>query len=76
MSEALADQSLAKRVRVQDGRTLISDGPFAEAKESFYLIDCDSIEQAIEHAARVPEAAAGLDLVEVRPVMSLNGYEM
>ena len=82
-TEALADPSLAKQVSVSDGRTVPSDGPFAEAKEhlaGFYLIDCDSIDTAIGYAAQVHEAAVGpacvVDLVEVRPVMSHNGYEM
>lgn len=82
-TEALADASLAKQVRVSDGRTVTSDGPFAEAKEhlaGFYLIDCDSIDTAIGYAAQVHEAGVGpacvVDRVEVRPVMSHNGYEM
>jgi hypothetical protein len=77
VSEALADPSLTKRVAVQDGRTMITDGPFAEAKEllaGFFLIECESIERAIEHAARVPEAEFGR--VEVRPVMALSEFEM
>jgi hypothetical protein len=78
-TEVLADPSLAKQVHVSHGQTVTSDGPFAEAKEhlaGFYLIDCDGIDTAIAYAARVHEAAAGVDLIEVRPVMSLNGYEM
>jgi hypothetical protein len=77
VSEALADPSLAKRVSVHEGRTMTSDGPFAEAKEhlaGFFLIECDSMERAIERAARVPEADLGL--VEVRPVLDLGGLEM
>jgi hypothetical protein len=77
VSEGLADPSLAKRVSVREGRTITSDGPFAEAKEhlaGFYLVECDSIERAIEHAARVPDAAYGE--VEVRPVLDLSGMEM
>jgi hypothetical protein len=73
-SEALADSSLTRRVSVRDGRTLTSDGPFAEAKEllaGFFLLDCESMERAVEVAARVPEAE--LDLVEVRPVLELGG---
>lgn len=73
VSEALADPSLGKRVTVRDGKTMTSDGPFAEMKEhlaGFYLIDCESIERAIEHAARLPGAAYGL--VEVRPVMEVR----
>ena len=77
VSEALADPSLGKRVPAREGRTMTTDGPFAEVKEQlagFFLIECESIERAVEHAARVPEAAFGL--VEVRPVLDLSGLEM
>jgi len=77
VSEALADASLTRRVSVRDGQTLISDGPFAEAKEllaGFFLLEVDSEQRAVEIAARVPEA--GLGLVEVRPVLQLGGMEM
>jgi hypothetical protein len=77
VSEALADTSLTKRVRVSDGQTLITDGPFAEVKEflaGFFLVECASAERAMEIAARVPEASFGV--VEVRPVMELSGFEM
>ena len=76
-SEALADPSQAKRVAVHDGRTITSDGPFAEAKEllaGFFLLEVDSERRAVEIAARVPEAQLGL--VEVRPVLQLGGLEM
>jgi hypothetical protein len=74
VSEALADPSLAKRVSVRDGQTLASDGPFAETKEllgGFFLLDCESIERAVQVAARLPEAELGL--VEVRPLLDLGG---
>jgi hypothetical protein len=74
-SEALADASQGKRVSVQDGQTLTSDGPFAEVKEQlagFFLIECDSMERAVERAARVPEAA--FSVVEVRPVFDPNDW--
>lgn len=74
VAHALADPSLAKRVTARAGQTLVSDGPFAEAKEllsGFYLIECATIERAVAYAARVPEAAQGL--VEVRPVLDLRG---
>jgi hypothetical protein len=77
VSEALADPSLTKRVSVRDGQTLTSDGPFAETKEllgGFFLLDCESIERAVEVAARVPEAELGL--VEVRPILTLGGMEL
>jgi hypothetical protein len=77
VSEGLADQSNAVRVRVRDGETMTTDGPFAEVKEQlagFYLVECDSLERAIEYAARVPDAA--FTDVEVRPVLDLRGMEM
>jgi hypothetical protein len=77
VSEGLADPSLAKQVSVRDGRTLTSDGPFAESKEhlaGFYLIECDSIERAVAHAARVPDAAWGQ--VEVRPVFERRAWDL
>jgi hypothetical protein len=77
VTEALADPSLTKRVSVRDGRTVASDGPFAEAKEllaGFFLLECDSPERAVEIAARIPEAELGL--VEVRPILQLGGMEI
>ena len=76
-AEALADASLTKRITVRDGRTLASDGPFGEAKEllaGFYLVDCDTVDRAVELAGRLPEAEYGT--VEVRPVLDLGGQEM
>jgi hypothetical protein len=69
VSEALADPSAGRRVVARDGEPISSDGPYAEVKEhlaGFFLVECASMERAIEHAARIPEAAHGL--VEVRPV--------
>ncbi len=77
VSEALADPATAKRVALQQDPLMVTDGPFAEAKEhlaGFYLLECESMDRAIEHAARVPEARLGL--VEVRPVLDLKGLEM
>jgi hypothetical protein len=77
VTEALADASQGRRVTRREGRPVVSDGPFAEAKEAlagFFLIECESIERAIEVAARVPDA--DVNLIEVRPVMELGGFEM
>lgn len=77
VSEALADASAGKRVTVRDGQTITSDGPFAEVKEQLagvYLVECDTIDRAVEIATRVP-GAEDLEL-EVRPVLSLGGSEM
>ena len=74
VSHGLADPSTAKRVSVHDGQTMTSDGPFAEVKEhlaGFYLVECESVERAIELAARTPDAAFGT--VEVRPVLDSKG---
>jgi hypothetical protein len=52
---------------------VLSDGPFAETKEQlggFYLLECDSLDEAIEWAAKIPGAATGS--VEVRPVMNYD----
>ena len=76
-SEGLADPALAKRVTVAGDQTLISDGPFAEAKEhlaGFLLVDCEDEDRALAIAARVPDAVWGL--VEVRPVLDLSGWDM
>jgi hypothetical protein len=76
VSQALADPSLAKRVAVREGRTITSDGPFAEAKEflaGIYLIECESIERAVQVAARTPEAPIGE--IEVRPIIDLGDLE-
>lgn len=76
VSEGLADPETAKFVSVREGKTLTSDGPFAEVKEhlaGFYLIECDSIERAVELAAQAPDAAYGY--VEVRPILDMSGWE-
>jgi hypothetical protein len=72
-SQALDEPATTTRVRVEGGRTLTTDGPFAEAKEhlaGIYLLDVASAERAIEIAGKMPEAALGL--VEVRPALSLD----
>ena len=61
----------ATTVRVQDSKTLTTDGPFAETKEvfgGFYVVEADDLDQAIELAQRVPAARIG-GAVEVRPVV-------
>jgi hypothetical protein len=61
----------ATTVRVQDGRTLTTDGPFAETKEAlggYYLLEADDLDAAIELAARIPAARLG-GAVEVRPLV-------
>jgi len=61
----------ATTVRVQDGRTLTTDGPFAEIKEAiggYFVYEADDLDAAIAMAARVPAARMG-GAVEIRPVV-------
>ena len=70
--EALEPTSTATTVRVRDGRTLLSDGPFAETKEAlggFYLLECPDLDTVLEMAAKIPGAAGGS--IEVRPIWEL-----
>ena len=53
----LRPTTAATTVRVRDGKTLITDGPFAETKEQlggFYILDCKDLDEAIEYAAKIP----------------------
>ena len=67
----LDEPETATTVRVQDGKTLTTDGPFVEIKESiggYLLFEADDLDAAIELAARVPAARLG-GAVEVRPIV-------
>jgi hypothetical protein len=67
----LADPATATTVRVQDGKTLTTDGPFVEVKEAlggFLLFEADDLDAAIELAARIPTARLG-GAIEIRPVV-------
>ncbi|HXG25561.1 MAG TPA: YciI family protein [Candidatus Binatia bacterium] len=74
--EALKPVTSATTVRVRDGRTLTTDGPFAETKEAlggFYLIEAKDLDEALELAAACPGAKVGS--VEVRPVVDFDAGE-
>ncbi|TDW76116.1 YciI family protein [Kribbella pratensis] len=74
-SESLDDPGLTKQVLVRDGKPMTTDGPFAEVKEQlagFYLLDCDSMDRAVEIVAQIPEAP--FSVVEVRPVRDLGAF--
>jgi hypothetical protein len=61
----------ATTVRVQDGRTLTTDGPFVEIKEAvggYFILEADDLDAAIEVASKVPAARLG-GAIEVRPIM-------
>jgi len=65
----LDDPRKARVVRVRDGETLVTDGPFAETKEvvgGYFVVDCNDLDAALELAQRVPVAGKGS--VEIRPL--------
>lgn len=72
----LQPASTATTVRVRDGRTIVTDGPFAETREQlggFFLLECDSPQEALGWAAKIPSAERGA--VEVRPQSPWEGEE-
>jgi len=73
----VADQVNAKVVRVTGGTPVVTDGPYAEAKEylgSFTIVDCDSLDRAVEIAARNP--AARYVGVEVKPLLMEADFDV
>jgi hypothetical protein len=65
----LASTRDATTVRVRNDEALVTDGPYAEAKEAlggYYLLECDSMDDALDWAARIPGAEHGA--IEVRPL--------
>jgi hypothetical protein len=72
--DALQPTSTATTVRERNGDRLVTDGPFAETKErlgGYYVIEVDSLDDALDWAARIPSAKLGS--IEVRPVMNVSG---
>jgi hypothetical protein len=70
----LESVTTAVTVRVRDGQTLITDGPFAETTEQlggYYILELPDLDAAIAVAARIPPAAKGA--VEIRPLFALDG---
>ena len=70
--ERLQPTSSATVVRVRDGKTLTTDGPYAETKEQlggYFIVECAHLDEALEWAARIPGAAQGA--VEVRPIWEM-----
>jgi hypothetical protein len=69
--DQLQQVETATTVRVQDGQTLLTDGPFVEAKEhrgGYYLLEADDLDAALEIAERIPAARTG-GAIEVRPIL-------
>ena len=70
--DALHPTATATTVRVRDGRTITTDGPFAETKEAlggFYVVEAADLDEAIGYAALIPGATHGS--IEVRPILEL-----
>ncbi len=70
---ALHPTSTSTSLRVRDGKTLITDGPFAETKEQlagFYMLDARDLNEAIQLASKIPPAKLGC--IEIRPIRELN----
>ena len=68
----LASVATATQVRVVDGETVVTDGPYAETKEQlggYFLLDCDNLDEAIAWAKKIPARGGA---VEVRPVMDFS----
>jgi hypothetical protein len=66
----LRPTTTATTVRVRDGRALVTDGPFAETKEQlggYFVLECESLDDAIEAAGTIPTARHGS--IEVRPLV-------
>jgi len=64
---------IRRRLRRRCARSAASDGPYAETKEvltGFYLLECADLDEAVQHASRVPAARSGC--VEVRPVIDFG----
>ncbi|MCA9551347.1 MAG: YciI family protein [Myxococcales bacterium] len=74
--EPLESVSTATTVRIRDGKTVTTDGPFAETKEQlggFYMVEAKDLDEALAVAARIPAARTGC--VEVRPILELPEME-
>lgn len=71
-AEPLQPTSTATTVRMQEGKPLLLDGPFAETKEQlagYYILECRDLDEAIGWAARIPSGCKGLDgCIEIRPL--------
>jgi hypothetical protein len=71
-AEPLQASVTATTLRVHNGATMVTDGPFAETKEQlagYYILDCEDLDEALAWAARIPTACAGrIGCVEIRPI--------
>jgi len=76
-AEPLQTTASATTVRMQDGKVLVTDGPFAETKEQlagYYILECADLDEALEWAAKIPSACGGATgCIEVRPIRQVTG---
>jgi hypothetical protein len=74
-AEPLGPTSSATTVRMDNGKPLVTDGPFAETKEQlagYYILECDNLDDAIEWAAKIPTGCrGGAGCIEIRPMPGL-----
>jgi hypothetical protein len=71
--EALTPSATARTLRIRDGKRMVTDGPFIESKEilgGFYLVECKSVEEALDWAAQLPDAKIGS--IEVRELLDVD----
>lgn len=70
----------ATTVRQQGGKTLVTDGPFAETKEQlggYYILECKDLDEAIEWAKKIPTKCHGtFGCIEVRPLKDISDIQM
>ena len=75
-AEPLAPTTSATTVRVENGKALVTDGPFAETKEQlagYYIIDCENLDEAIEWASKIPTGCKGRQgCIEIRPMPGMR----
>jgi hypothetical protein len=75
-ADPLEASSTATTVWVQDGRPLVTDGPYAETKEQlagYYILDCQDLDEALVWAAKIPTSCAGrAGCIEVRPIREVR----
>jgi hypothetical protein len=71
-AEPLAPTSTATTVRVENGKAVVTDGPFAETKEQlagYYILECQNLDEAIDWAGRIPTGCKGAEgCIEIRPL--------
>jgi hypothetical protein len=74
-AEPLKPTATATTIRIQDGKPLIVDGPFAETKEQlagYYILDCKDLDEAIGWAEKIPTSCKGSEgCIEIRPIVPI-----